>query len=66
MCRQYVDCYFENVMQIACCDFYPLMKSAAGENYIRDMYYYNYELMAERCKGTMLALGEGLFVIPKK
>lgn len=53
--RQYVDYYFENVIQYlgyVCWDFYPLMRTATGENYIRDMYYYNYELMAERCRGT--------------
>jgi len=53
--RQYVDYYFDNVIQhlgYVCWDFYPLMKSATGEVYIRDMYYYNYELMAERCKNA--------------
>ncbi len=53
--RQYVDYYFNNVIQnvgYVCWDFYPLMKTASDENYIRDMYYYNYELMAEKCKNT--------------
>lgn len=53
--RQYVDYYFQNVIQhvgYVCWDFYPFMQSATGENYIRDMYYYNYEMMANKCKGT--------------
>ena len=53
--RQYVDYYFENVIEhvgYVCWDFYPFMKNASDENYIRDMYYYNYEMMASRCKGT--------------
>lgn len=53
--KQYVDYYFNNVIShvgYVCWDFYPFMQTAGGENYIRDMYYYNYEMMAQRCKGT--------------
>lgn len=53
--RQYVDYYFENIIEhvgYVRWDYYPLMRSAIGETYIRDTYYYNYELMAEKCKGT--------------
>lgn len=51
--REYVDYYFEHVaphLGYVCWDFYPLMSSGSGENYIRDMYYYNLELMAKKCK----------------
>ncbi len=51
--REYVDYYFDNIAPLVgyvCYDFYPFMQNASGENYIRDNYYYNYELMAQHCK----------------
>ncbi len=50
--RQYVDYYFEHVapyVGYVCWDFYPF-KSTGTENYIRDIYYYNLELMALKAK----------------
>ncbi len=50
--REYVDYYFEHVaphVGYVCWDFYPF-KSNGTENYIRDIYYYNLELMAQKAK----------------
>lgn len=50
--RQYVDYYFEHVaphLGYVSWDYYPF-KSNGTENYIRDSYYYNLELMAQKCK----------------
>ena len=47
-----VDYYFEHVaphVGYVSYDFYPY-KNNGTENYIRETYYYNYELMAEKCK----------------
>lgn len=50
--REYVDYYFEHVAPLlgyVSWDYYPL-KSNGSENYIRDSYYYNLELMAQKAK----------------
>lgn len=50
--REYVDYYFENVapyLGYVSWDYYPF-RSNGTENYIRDSYYYNLELMAQKCK----------------
>lgn len=47
-----VDYYFEHVaphVGYVSYDFYPY-KNNGTENYIRETYYYNYELMAKKCK----------------
>lgn len=50
--RQYVDYYFEKIAPMlgyVCWDYYPF-KNNGTENFIRDTYYYNLELMALKCK----------------
>ncbi len=50
--RQYVDYYFENLSQYlgyVSWDYYPF-KNNGTENFIRDTYYYNLELMALKAK----------------
>lgn len=50
--RQYVDYYFDHVSQYlgyVSWDYYPF-KNNGTENFIRDSYYYNLELMAQKCK----------------
>lgn len=52
--RQYVDYYFDNIAPMlgyVSWDYYPF-KNNGTENYIRDSYYYNMELMAQKCKET--------------
>lgn len=52
--REYVDYYFEHLaphLGYVCWDFYPLRTfPGTEENYVREMYYYNHELMAQKCK----------------
>lgn len=50
--REYVDYYFEHVAPLlgyVCWDYYPF-KNNGSENFIRDSYYYNLELMALKAK----------------
>lgn len=50
--REYVDYYFEHIAPLlgyVSWDYYPF-KSTGNENYVRDSYYYNLELMALKCK----------------
>lgn len=50
--RQYVDYYFENVSKYlgyVSWDYYPF-KNNGTENFVRDTYYYNLELMALKAK----------------
>ncbi len=47
-----VDYYFEHIAPhtgYVCWDFYPF-KANGTENYVRETYYYNLELMAKKCK----------------
>lgn len=50
---EYVDYYFENIAPLlgyVSYDYYPFKVTGNGKKYVRNTYYYNYEMMAERCK----------------
>ena len=50
---EYVDYYFENIaplLRYVSYDYYPFKVTGNGKKYVRNTYYYNYEMMAERCK----------------
>lgn len=50
--REYVNYYFENIAPLlgyVSWDYYPF-RTTGNENYIRDSYYYNLELMAQKCR----------------
>ena len=51
--REYIDYYIENLAPMLgyiCYDYYPLLKTNEGENYLREGYYHNFELVAQKCK----------------
>lgn len=51
--EQYLDYYFENIAPLLgyiCYDYYPLVDTAMGEKYIREGYYHNHEMIAQKCK----------------
>ena len=50
---EYVDYYFENIAPLlgyVSYDYYPFKVTGNGKKYVRNTYYYNYEMMADRCK----------------
>lgn len=52
---QYVDYYFEKVAPYTgyvCWDYYPFVNEQYDGSFFREMYLYNYEIMALKCKET--------------
>lgn len=51
--EQYLDYYFENLAPMLgyiCYDYYPLAETNLGEKYVKDGYFHNHELIAQKCK----------------
>lgn len=51
--NQYLDYYFENLAPLLgyiCYDYYPLAATNMGEKYVKDGYFHNHELIAQKCK----------------